>query len=106
MPSGEELKDLRIAILTAKNAASTINFDEDVSKSIEEDYVNDRKTRPEYGQDQFKLVLSLTKYVSIFEGAGKPDIKSYLRAKSLVLEMMARERTRYPPSSTKASNIR
>lgn len=106
MPTGDELKELRTAILTVKHAAQDISFDEQISKKIEEDFVNERKTRREYGQDHLKLALSLTKYICILEGDGKPDMESFKKGKELVFELMRRNEARCSASSTKPSNLK
>ena len=91
------MEAFRSGILTAKQVASQINFEDDVARKIEEDYVSERKSRKDFTQEQFKLALTLTKYVSILEGNGNPDIESYLKAKALVFEMVKRNEARYPP---------
>lgn len=88
-----------------KHAAQEINFEGEVSKKIEEDYVFERKSRHDYGQDQLKLVLSLTKYISILEGTGTPEMEDFKKAKGLVFEMMKRNETRYPPASAKKATL-
>jgi hypothetical protein len=98
MPTSDELKEIQSAMLIVKNVVREINFEENITKNIEVDYVNDRKTKPLYGQEQFKLVLSLTKYISVLEGTGNPTMEDFIKAKELVFEMMRRNEVRYPPT--------
>lgn len=89
---------MRATILFVKLVVSEVNFEEDVSRKIEEDYVHERRTKKDFGQEQFKLALTLTKYIAIVEGNGKPVIEDFLKAKELVFEMAKRNDARYPPS--------
>lgn len=85
---------MRIAVLTIKNLITNINFSEDISRMIEEDYVYERKSKKDFTQDQFKMVLTLTKYICLLEGNGSPDMESYKKAKELVFEMVRRNEAR------------
>lgn len=98
-PEGSELESFRALILTAKTVVSGINFEEEVSRQIEEDYVRERKSKIDYAQDHLKLALTLTKYICVLDGTGRPEIQHYLQAKELIFEMVKRNNVRYPPKT-------
>lgn len=104
IPSADEMKEIRAAILIVKHASRDINFEGDIIQNIEIEYVNDRKTKSQYGQEHLKLILSLTKYICILEGTGKPTMEDFQKAKELVFEMMRRNESRYPLTAPKDSN--
>ncbi len=105
-PHDEEIKAMRAAILLTKSAATTMNFSEELARKIEADYVVVHKEHPKYGQEYFKLTLSLAKYISVLDGSGTPDGESYLKAKSIVIGIMERNDKFYPPTTqASAQNI-
>lgn len=95
-------RTLQSCVVFVKSVAKSLQISEDLSKSIEQDFVQERKVNASFSQDSLRLALSLSRYMSLLEGLDTITPESYQKSKQLVLQL--NERNRRLASGSKQSN--
>lgn len=90
--SPESARALQACVLFVKALAKTLEISEELSRAIEQDFVQERKANPGFSQDSLRLSLSLCRYVCLLDGLGTITAESYRQSKQLVLQLNERNR--------------
>ena len=90
--SSESVRALQSCVVFVKSVAKSLQISEDLSKAIEQDFVQERKVNASFSQDSLRLALSLSRYLSLLEGLDCITAESYQQSKKLVLQLNERNR--------------